>query len=384
MVSIKKKIMNTKSTPILWIAPNLNHYKRRFLARLDEKSDFEVNIFSGSSPISEGHRDARVMDNLQITTVDVSKKYFAFHPNVFLSLVNLLLKKPFSIIMLPCERKHYPLLLWLVVLRLFFDFRLITYTHPVMRSTVSRKPLSKDIRRTKFIFRFFDEVIFYSKSAMDWAIEQRLIEKCRAHFANNTVDTDLIWSLYEYDINDKRPIRIIFIGRLTKSKRLKDLIRCTTAVRKVFKDLELVIIGDGPERAYIKYCVSQYDWVRWLGALVEEKDIAVQMNLAHAVFVPGWSGLSIVHSFAYGKPYFTFDQPHSTEIAYLSDDINGLLLRGNSADNAKRIVSVFSNPEKYEMMCNNALLTANEMSVGNWCLQVTEALSKTLRRPADG
>ena len=366
----------SNKTPVLWIAPNLNHYKRRLLSCLHNNGCFEINIFAGSTPIKEGHRDGHYFDGMQITSVNVSYKYFSFHPYVFLSLTKLIIQKKIPIILLPCERKYYPLLMWLVFLRFLLNFKLITYTHPVMRNG---EPLLKDKRRTKRIFKFFDQVIFYSKPAMEWAISQNLTDKHKSHFANNTLDTNMIWNSYTHVINEKRPIRIIFLGRLNKSKRLRDLIIYTEAMRRAFVDLELIIIGDGPERSFIKSCVDKYHWVHWLGALVEEKDIAVQMKIAHAVFVPGWSGLSIVHAFAYGKPYFTFDQPHSTEIAYLRDDINGLLLKGSKDDILKRIATIFSDSEKYKKMCDNALIAAKEVSVENWCTQITDAFKKNIR-----
>ena len=52
------------------------------------------------------------------------------------------------------------------------------------------------------------------------------------------------------------------------------------------------------------------------------------MKKASLVFVPGLSGLSINHAFAYGRPYATFSaERHGPEINYLINGVNGFIIK---------------------------------------------------------
>ena len=121
--------------------------------------------------------------------------------------------------------------------------------------------------------------------------------------------------------------------------------------------------------------------ISWCGALVDEAAIAEQMRKSHAVFVPGESGLSVVHTFAYGKPYITCGLPelaHGPEIAYLRHGENGLLLAGSFDENVARIQALLQDAVSYERACHAAFETARALSVENWCTQMGRALTQEI------
>ena len=99
------------------------------------------------------------------------------------------------------------------------------------------------------------------------------------------------------------------------------------------------------------------------------------MKSSHLVFIPGHSGLSIVHAFCYGKPYATIDsEDHGPETAYLEDNNNGLLLSGDIEQDCERIAALISDSRLYGEACRAAYETGCGLSKENWSRQMKYAL----------
>jgi glycosyltransferase involved in cell wall biosynthesis len=161
---------------------------------------------------------------------------------------------------------------------------------------------------------------------------------------------------------------------LTANKGIETLFEYYAELRR--HGIGLVIVGDGPERGRVLDAVSRFPEIEWLGAVDDERVIAEQMRRTHLVFVPGHSGLSIVHSFCYGKPYVTLaGRHHPPEIDYLEDRRNGLFLAGTFQENVAAIVQLLGDEKAYEGYCQRAFEKARSLSVANWCERIESALS---------
>ena len=87
------------------------------------------------------------------------------------------------------------------------------------------------------------------------------------------------------------------------------------------------------------------------------------MKRASIIFVPGLSGLSINHAFAYGRPYATCNsERHGPEISHLKNGINGFII----GDNFKIIEDFLYNRKKIEEFCYSANKTSKEISIDFW------------------
>ncbi len=154
------------------------------------------------------------------------------------------------------------------------------------------------------------------------------------------------------------------------------LIEYYSVLRKRIEGLQLIIIGDGPEGFRVREVSLSDEAVRWRGGVDDEELIAADMRQAHIVFVPGASGLSIVHAFCYGKPYVTLrNMPHGPELSYLIDGENGLLLDGNIEQDVKRVVRLLEDKKRYASFCEASYKQARKLSIENWCLQMEHALT---------
>ncbi len=373
--------VNTTPNPIrfLWVSPNLNHYRSRCLERLSESFPVSVTVFAGRPRSQDGHCVDAHAKGIQILWGQADKFRFAKSPFVYWQLARLIARERFDIVNIPVERKYAPLILFLGLLRVLLGFRLVSYCHPAVHSR-GKKPTKLDLAVTRLAFRLFDKIIFYHEQNMTWALSHRLVRPCRATFVNNTLDTKSIWEGYSFEINRSVPIRLLFIGRLIPSKRLDVLFDYFRGLRSELPGIELSVIGSGPEERWVKMMASDCDRVTWAGAITDEKEIARYMRKSHAVFLPGDSGLAIVHAFCYGKPFITIDsgdERHGPEIEYLSDGVNGLRLNGSREDNLKRIISMLADPVAYEAACRAAFQTAGSLRVENWCGSFHGALRST-------
>ena len=101
-------------------------------------------------------------------------------------------------------------------------------------------------------------------------------------------------------------IVLIAIGRLLKKLKLEQVIR--TIKDEKYKDINLFIIGDGPEEASLQSLIKKLDVqenVIFYGACHEEKELAELYNASDYSVVMGKVGLSAMHSLAYGIPMIT-------------------------------------------------------------------------------
>lgn len=363
-----------KKSRVLWVAPILNHYKSRFLDRLAERSDFVITVLAGTSPRSLGHRLPCEASGFQTMRVNATMGTFALNPAVYYHLMKAILSSHPDVLFMPAEKKYIPIIAFLSILKKLFHFRFISYCHPLVGQNNRRRRIN--ILWTRLIFSRFDRIVFYTEEACKWAVRNSILPGHKAYFANNTLDTATIWSHYCFEINISDPKTILFIGRLIENKQIHTLFDYFRRLKQRLPEVQLIVIGDGPEGAHVEDFIRNERGVIWRGALVDEQAIARDMKSAHVVFVPGATGLSIVHAFAYGKPYITLSgSKHGPELSYLIDGINGMLLRGPVDQDIDRIVHMLRDPIVYSSFCVNAFKTAQRVSIDVWCQQMKTAIS---------
>jgi glycosyltransferase involved in cell wall biosynthesis len=361
---------------VLWLAPNLNHYKARFLSKLARRGQLILTVLSGRSLVELGHALHEGGDSFQRIDVTADRNNFAYRFKVYAVLWKLVRSRHFDVILMPAERKFLPLIIYLSCLRFVGRYRLVSYNHP-MTGNALRPLLALNRYLVKFMFAMYDRIIFYTEKGRDRGIIQGLLKKNKAFFANNTLDTHEIWDHYNFEVNKSSDFTLLFIGRLIPRRRIEVLYDYFIQLKQMVPRLRLVIIGDGPESPKVHRMASFNPAIEWHGAIIDERLIAKVMKGVHLVFMPGDSGLSIVHAFSYGKPYVTLStaKGHGPEIDYLEDGVNGLLLSGNHAADCYRIVELIQNQKRYEAMCISAFNTAKNLTVESWCEKIELALT---------
>lgn len=359
---------------VLWIAPNLNHYKARFLSRLAQRQELDLTVLSGEQVKEEGHRADERGPGFTNISLAVTKDRFQYSPAVYKRINGLLTANRFDVVLMPAEIKHALLIAYLFYSRSVFKYALVSYNHPLPEYTATPRSWLKSfvVRR---LWRMYDRIILYTQAGMVRNLSDGSIARGKAWYANNTLDTTEIWKDFEFTVNKNENKTILFIGRLYRRKRIDILLEYFSHIRKMLPSTRLEIVGDGPEAGLVRDAARNDDHIHWDGAIIDEKLIRSHMLKSHIVFVPGHSGLSIVHAFCYGKPYATIaSDTQPPEIEYLCDGKNGLLLKGEKISDCARIVELLTNRQFYEKNCREAYAMAKSLSVELWCDQMTDAL----------
>ena len=357
---------------ILWLAPNFNHYKARFLNHLAKEDDVDLTILSGTGRDSMGDQEISESWSFNQVKVNVSKKDFGRS-----KVVKQEFKKIFNNydwILVPAEKKNLPLFLYAIKQRRANkSVRLFSYNHAKLKSKNGIYGFL-DLTLSKFFNRKLDHVLYYTEEASKLAVQQKLVAPEKAFWANNTLDNTEIEKYYSFQ-QPPEELTILFIGRLIPSKRIEDVLQYYIALKLKFNQLKLEIIGDGPEQHFVKSALNKDSNIIWHGTLVDESKIAPIMARSSVVFIPGLSGLSINHAFAYGRPYITLKaDKHGPEISYLENGENGYILEDNIQESTTIIAALLKDRAKLVQFCYSAKKKGEELTVQNWVKQVKKSL----------
>lgn len=122
---------------------------------------------------------------------------------------------------------------------------------------------------------------------------------------------------------------LLALGALDPSKRPSSIFRIVESLRDRVPGLQLVVAGNGPERALVEEYAAAHSWVRYIGRAGRE-DLAALSHLAVAIVNPGLVGLVAVDSFAMQTPIVTTaGTHHAPEFSYLADRVNAVIVDDN-------------------------------------------------------
>lgn len=137
----------------------------------------------------------------------------------------------------------------------------------------------------------------------------------------------------------------IYCGFLGGIKAVPMLVAAARLVRQRCPDFHLVIVGNGPDRSWLKQAISQDPWIHYRGSQFGRQS-AMLYKIADVFLLAGTAGLAIVDSFAAGLPLIATQLPtHPPEISYLRDGENGRLTAHTAVAFADAVVEVLTTPE---------------------------------------
>lgn len=155
----------------------------------------------------------------------------------------------------------------------------------------------------------------------------------------------------------------VFCSRLYAGKKLEFLVEAAKIAQRRVSGFRLVIIGDGPEGAWLRAQTRDLPWVRMTGALYG-REKARYLAAADVMLLPAFGGLSILDGFAAALPVISaaFGN-HGPEICYLSPGENGLMTEPDPEAYAAAIASLYEDPSWRAGMAQAARETAERHSL---------------------
>lgn len=171
------------------------------------------------------------------------------------------------------------------------------------------------LRKNMWYFRLAGNLLLYGERPYRLLLERGYPAE-RMTVIYNSLDYDKQLAIRER-IGDRGFIRnyfgndlplLVFVGRLTSSKRLDMLLEAMAALSSDGRECNLVLIGDGPARESLEKqagAMGLADRVWFYGETYDDHIIGTFLYHSAACVSPGNVGLTAIHSLTFGTPVVT-------------------------------------------------------------------------------
>ncbi len=218
----------------------------------------------------------------------------------------------------------------------------------------------------KRYYKMADATMIYSSSGVE--IQKSFgISRENIFVSYNSPDTDKLAKsrekLLERGVLVSNPMRIFHLGRLVKWKRVDLLIEAVSQLSAKYKNIELVIIGAGPEEEALRQIAMQKvpdGRIKFLGSIYDPETLSEEIFKSAIYVLAGMGGLSINEAMAFGKPVIC-SRCDGTERDLVCNGENGLYFKeGDASDLAAKIDILLGDPDKSLAMGDRSLTVIQE------------------------
>lgn len=198
------------------------------------------------------------------------------------------------------------------------------------------------------------------------------VDKSKIFITYNSPDTDELEKTR--DIVLKQPkkfnsssFRLLHIGRLVAWKRVDMLIQAIDILKEKYSEIELFIVGGGPEEENLKgqtKALNLTERITFLGAIYDPVLLGQIMNESSIYVLAGKGGLSINENMQYGLPIIC-SVADGTEKKLVRNGENGYFFEdGNLNDLVSKIDKILSSQDNMkEMGKKSREIILNEVNV---------------------
>lgn len=183
----------------------------------------------------------------------------------------------------------------------------------------------------------------------------------------------------ELGLMDSAPLGL-FCGSLYPDKRLEFMFEAAKKIHEEIPLFRFVVIGDGPSAPQLRSLTDKYPWMHCVGV---KKGLAKAeyFKLASVILNPGAVGLHVLDAFCAGLPMFTTENArHGPEVEYLQHGINGYILQDDPVEYAKSVISLLSDPVRYEKVSLAAFESGKVYTLQNMAENFVDGIEKCLRK----
>lgn len=282
------------------------HYRYGIFKLLND--DLNVDFYFGDKMDDVKKIDYNLLSNFQyeLTNIRIFKKFYWQS-----GAVKVFFKKYNHYIILG---DYYALSTWVILLlSTISNKRIYLWTHGWYGKENFFFRLIK-----KIFYRLGNSNIFlYGNYAKNLMVKEGFNPKF-LHVIYNSLDYNKqlqirseikIGKLYENIFCNNFPT-LIFIGRLTKVKKLNLVLDAIKLLNEKKVEVNFLLIGEGEERFFLEEKVHQFNLdekVKFTGAIYDEKLIAGYISHADVCVSPGNVGLTAMHSLVFGTPVISND-----------------------------------------------------------------------------
>lgn len=225
------------------------------------------------------------------------------------------------------------------------------------------------------------DIIIYISKAVKRSFELNFNINVKSVVIYNGIP-DNFYGKVKKKFNDNK-IKISYVGRIAKVKGIDIFIDSINDVYKKYKDLEVTVVGDGPERENLEKKVNELRLekiIKFIGVqddvipILDKSDIFIYPSICDEGF-----GISVIEAMARECIPITFNKGALPEI--ISNGINGLLVDTlSSKELAKAIYSIIlMDYEKRNNMEKEAIKRAKEFSLNKTIKKLENVISSEIK-----
>lgn len=313
--------------PIAFIQPAVPHYREEFFIKLAK--NIPIEIYATNEDF------LGVESTLRSNFVRYQKKFLrfgAFYWHLGLPIKYILQNHEIIVLNGNLRIVNYMLLLFLSRM---LGKQVIWWGH---LNSAGKQGFASGIR--KQIMRFASKRLFYT----DYELTSYPHPKNCYSINNGVPSIGFDAKQFPDKFSYNRPLRILFIGRLTVKSRINFAL---TALSRCTVPFELHIIGDGPAFSSCTDFMSDPRFI-WYNKIINDHDISKIASECDVFIYPGAVGLSLIKSFVLGLPAIIHSNRlnHMPEFAAAQNQHNSIFFEeGNSNDLLNKI-------EMYYALCS--------------------------------
>lgn len=224
-----------------------------------------------------------------------------------------------------------------------------------------------DLNLHRSIYNFVDAHVNYIEEAYE-LFGSYGVPKEKIFITYNSPDTDFLFGIKE-KIKNSPPLlpdckfRIVHLSRLVEWKRVDMLVRAVHHIRPEFPEMELIVIGEGPEKQNLMALSQELgvsDSVKFLGGVYDPALLGRYLMASHIYVLAGMGGLSINDAMIFGLPVIC-SVCDGTEKYLVKENYNGLYFENGNQENLEaKIRYLFNNPDVRKNMGDNSVKIIND------------------------
>jgi glycosyltransferase involved in cell wall biosynthesis len=213
----------------------------------------------------------------------------------------------------------------------------------------------------KYYYQLADAHVNYIEDAYE-ILGSYGVAKEKIFITYNSPDTDEILSVrarieQQPSILPSHPRRLIHVGRLVKWKKVHLLINVVKRLKANYPDVQLVVVGSGPEEENLKKQVAGLGLEKdiiFTGGIHDTATLGRYFLCSTLYVLAGVGGLSINDAMCFGKPVLC-SVADGTEKMLVTNDYNGYFFENdNETDLYQKIAYLFAHPERIAEMSKNS------------------------------
>ena len=307
-------------------------YRENIYKKMND--ELECDFIFGESILNIKQLNYKLITNLKMTP----ERKFIFGSKIWFDkgVISFYLKHKYKTIIIGGDA--YNITVWLILLLSWFQKKnVLIWTHGYYGR---EKWYIKWVK--KIFFSFGDKILLYGNYAKGLLIKDKIASPDKLIVVYNSLNYEM--QLIERNKLIKEPLyqnhfgnnnsNIIFIGRLTNSKRLEMIIEALYILKTQGENYNVTFIGVGESLGNLVNEVKRLNLnenVWFIGSCFEESVLAKMIYNADLCISPGNVGLTAIHSLMYGTPVITHDNfPfQGPEFEAIQNESTGLFFKQN-------------------------------------------------------